>query len=455
MSQAEQVKNRESWWITLRNSMNRRMAICVFTGFTSGLPLYFIIQLIPAWLRVENVSLKDIGFFSLISLPYLLKFVWSPLLDRYSFPLLGRRRGWIFVTQIGLLLSLSVLGYFQPATEINSILWLAALVAFFSASQDIVLDAYRRELLPDYELGLGNQIHVQAYRVAGLVPGSLGLILADHYSWDVVFQVVAAFMLVGIGMTLVISEAISSPKVPATFARAVIDPFKEFFQRRGPKRALLVLCFLFCYKLGDSMATALSTPFFLDLGFSMTQIGVVAKNAALWPAIFGGLFGGVLMLRLGINKALWIFGVVQLITILGFAVLAEAGANLMVLAIVIGMEYLGVGLGAAAFVAFIAHESTPALAATQIALFTSVTALPRTFANAITGFLIEGAQGAQLEGFSATVMGALMWLGLPAEGLGWTKFFYLCTFLALPGMLLLFWVAPLGGGSERIANPDQ
>jgi len=449
MSETGQVDTEVSWWIILKNSMNRRMAICIFTGFTSGLPLYFIIQLIPAWLRVENVSLKDIGFFSLISLPYLLKFVWSPLLDRYSFPLLGRRRGWILLTQIGLLLGMGILGYFQPETEIKSILWLAALVAFFSASQDIVLDAYRRELLPDHELGLGNQIHVQAYRVAGLIPGSLGLILADHYSWDVVFQVVAAFMFVGIGMTLVISEAIASPSVPASFARAVIDPFKEFFQRSGTKRALLVLCFLFCYKLGDSMATALSTPFFLDLGFSMTQIGLVAKNAALWPAIFGGLFGGVLMLKLGINKALWIFGGVQMITILGFAVLAEAGADLMVLALVIGMEYLGVGLGAAAFIAFIAHESTPALAATQIALFTSITALPRTFANAITGFLIEGGQGAELEGLSASVLGVLMWLGLPAEGLGWTNFFFLCTILAIPGMLLLVWVAPLGGSSKN------
>ncbi len=441
--ESRQEEIRESWWTTLKNSMNRRMAICIFTGFTSGLPLYFIIQLIPAWLRVENVSLKDIGFFSLISLPYLLKFVWSPLLDRYSLPVFGRRRGWILLTQLGLLVSLSTLGYFQPETQIKSILWLAAIVAFFSASQDIVLDAYRRELLPDHELGLGNQIHVQAYRLAGLVPGSLGLILADHFSWDVVFHIVAAFMLIGIGMTLVISEAIATPSVPPTFARAVIDPFKEFFQRSGTKRALLVLCFLFCYKLGDSMATALSTPFFLDLGFSMTQIGLVAKNAALWPAIFGGLFGGVLMLRLGINKALWIFGCVQLVTILGFAVLAEAGDDLMVLAVVIGMEYLGVGLGAAAFIAFIAHESTPALAATQIALFTSVTALPRTFANAITGFLVEGGQPVELEGVSASVLGVLMWLGLPAEGLGWTNFFFLCTLLALPGMVLLYWVAPL------------
>ena len=445
-------ESQESWWVTLKNSMNQRMLICVFTGFSSGLPFYFIIQLIPAWLRSENVGLKEIGFFSLIQLPYLLKFVWSPLLDRYSLPVLGRRRSWVLVSQIGLLVSLGILGFFQPETELRSILWLSAIVAFFSASQDIVLDAYRRELLPDHELGLGNQIHVQAYRVAGLIPGSLGLILADHFAWDLVFQIVAAFMLVGIGMTIVISEAISSPDIPPSFARAVIDPFKEFIQRRGIRRAILVLAFLFCYKLGDSMATALSTPFYIDLGFSLSEIGYIAKNAALWPAIFGGLAGGVLMLKIGINRALWLFGLVQMLTILGFAVLAEAGADPVVLALVIGMEYLGVGLGAAAFIAFIARESTPALAATQIALFTSVTALPRTFANAITGILVEGGQAEELGGIWASVLEALLWAGLPPEGLGWTDFFVLCTFLAIPGLVLLYWVAPINGDGDSGGN---
>ncbi len=414
--------------------------ICAFTGFASGLPFFFLIQFIPAWLRSEGVGLKEIGFFSLVQLPYVWKFVWAPFLDRYSLPLLGHRRGWLIVTQVVLLVLLMSMGQWQPATEIQGILWLAALVAFFSATQDIVLDAYRRELLPDHELGIGNAVHIQTYRVAGLVPGALGLILADQFSWEVVFAIVGAFMLVGIGLTLAIAE-VSVPAHPTSLRRAIVDPFKEFITRKGLSVALLTLAFLFFYKLGDSMATALSTPFYIDLGFSLTEIGLIAKNAALWPSIIGGILGGIFMIRLGINRALWLFGAVQLVTILGFAVLAEVGHDRLLLAMVIALEYLGVGLGTAAFVAFMLRETTPALAATQIALFTALAALPRTLGNAITGFLVEG--GGEVSGaFEAGVLATLTALGLPEQGLGWTRFFLLCTALAVPGMVLLLWVAP-------------
>ena len=426
--------------------MNRRMLICAFTGFASGLPFFIILQLIPAWLRVEQVSLKDIGFFALVQTPYLFKFLWAPFLDRYSLPFLGRRRGWMLLTQVMLLISVAYLGGYRPDQNLAEIMWLSGLVALFSATQDIVLDAYRRELLPDLELGLGNQIHVQTYRIAGLIPGTLGLILADHLSWDLVFLIVALFMLVGIAMTLAISEAVACPKHPRTLVEALRAPLSEFVERKGVSGALLVLLFLFAYKLGDSMATALSTPFYIDLGFSLTEIGLIAKNAALWPSVIGGLLGGLLMLKIGINKALWIFGGVQLVTILGFALLAKIGSDPLALAVVISLEYLGVGLGAAAFVAFIARESSPALAATQIALFTAITALPRTLASTLTGFLVEGGDPALMEGATAIVMRGLMLLGLPQSGLGWSGFFYLCTLLALPGMCLLHWVAPFSAG---------
>ena len=432
----------------LRAIFGRRMLICMFTGFASGLPFYFLIQLVPAWLRIEGVSLREIGFFALVQLPYVWKFLWAPLLDRYQLPFLGRRRAWMLATQIGLLIVLATLGQWQPASQLDLIMWLAVLVAFFSATQDIVLDAYRRELLPDEELGLGNAVHVQTYRISGLVPGALALVLADHMSWDLVFPIVAAFMLIGIGLTLSVQEAVVSPAVPKTLRAAIVEPFREFLVRRGVRTALLSLAFLFFYKLGDSMATALSTPFYIDLGFSLTEIGVIAKNAALWPSVLGGILGGVLMLKLGINRALWIFGVVQLVTILGFAVLAEAGHEPVVLAAVIALEYLGVGLGTAAFVAFIARETTPALAATQIALFTALAALPRTIASMLTGFLVEGGDPAQLEAVPAALMHVLMALGLPQDGLGWTQFFYLCTVLALPGMALLWWVAPFAAGAD-------
>lgn len=424
---------RKSIWEAL---LNRRMLICIFIGFSSGLPLFVLYNLVPGWLRSEGVSLKQIGLFALIGFPYTWKFIWAPAMERFIPPFLGHRRSWMLITQIALLLSIAALGWFQPQTAIWQIAYLAGAVAFFSASQDIVLDAYRRELLPDDELGLGNSIHVTAYRVSALIPGGLAFILADHLPWREVFLIVAAFMFVGILLTLTISEAQKDAVLPTNFAEAVIKPFTEFVHRNGWRSALQILAFMFLYKLGDSMATALSTPFYLDLGFSKTEIGVIAKNAALWPSIIGGLFGGLLMVKTGINRALWLFGFVQIITILGFAVLAEVGDNNWALAIVIALEYLGVGLGTAAFVAFIARSTSKNHVATQFALFTALAAVPRTLANAITGFLVEGYQQENL--FTQT----LAFLGLPEDGMGWTNFFLFCTIMAIPGMLLLFKIAP-------------
>ncbi len=397
---------------------NKRMLICIFTGFSSGLPLYILIGLLPAWLRSEGVDLKTIGLFALIQLPFTWKFLWAPLFDRYI-PPLGRRRGWLFISQIALLLSVPAFGALHPDPDLWVIAYLASVVAFFSASQDIVLDAYRRELLLDNELGLGNAIHVNAYKIAGLIPGSLSLILADHLPWRSVFFITALFMLPGIAMTLFVNEPILKNGVPKNLRAAVIEPFQEFISRNGLKSATLVLAFIFFYKLGDSMATALATPFYLDMGFSKTEIGLIAKNAGLWPSVIGGLLGGIWMIKLGINRALWLFGVVQMMAILGFAWLATLGHNSLWLAVVISIEALGVGLGTAAFVAFIAHTTHPLYTATQFALFTSLAAVPRTFANATTGYLVE-------------------WFG-------WGAFFLFCFAIAIPGMLLLLKVAPWNG----------
>ncbi len=396
--------------------LNRRMLICVFTGFSSGLPLYVLVQLVPAWLRTEGVGLAEIGFFALIQFPYTWKFLWSPFMDRFTLPFLGHRRGWMLLTQIALFLSIAGLGLFEPSLSIWTVAYLSAAIAFFSASQDIVLDAYRRELLPDVELGLGNAIHVQAYRLAGLVPGALGLILADHLPWHTVFLIVGAFMFVGIIMTLVVSEAIADPTPPRTIRDAVVEPFRDFIGRAGIGSALYVLAFLFFYKLGDNMATALQSPFFIDVGFTLTQIGTIAKFSSLVAAIVGGMIGGLIMVKLPINRALWLFGVVQIVSILGFAALSIIGPNLWMLGFAVVFEYLGVGLGTAALTAFIARSTTIAFAATQFALFTALASLPRTLASAVTGVIVEQ--------------------------VGWTNFFYLCTLLAIPGMLLLIKVAP-------------
>ena len=395
---------------------NRRMLICIFMGFSSGLPLFILYQLVPGWLRSEGVSLTEIGLFSLIGIPYVWKFVWAPLMDRYSLPVLGRRRSWMLLTQVLLLFSIAGFGFVDPIMNIWSVAYLAAAVAFFSASQDIVLDAYRRELLPEHELGLGNSIHVQAYRLSGLVPGSLAFILADHISWQSVFLIVAAFMLIGIFLSLTIKELNNTLQAPKTLRQAVVLPFRDFINRKGIKSALQILAFLFLYKLGDSMATALQTPFFIDLGFTKTEIGVVAKTASLIAMTIGLAVGGIVMIKLSINRALWLFGFVQIVSILGFAALAEVGHNTYALAFAMGFEYLGVGLGTAAFTAFIARATNPAFAATQFALFTALTALPRTFANATTGVIVEQ--------------------------IGWTNFYFMCTALAVPGMLMLLKVAP-------------
>ena len=402
-----------------RAILNRRMLICIFTGFASGMPLYVLIQLIPWWLRDQDIGLAAIGFFSLISLPYTWKFAWAPLVDRYWVKMVGRRRTWMLVTQIALIPCIALLPQLSPASQMWWIAAVCSLIAFLSATQDIAIDAYRRELLPDEELGIGNSIHVNAYRVSGLIPGGLSLILYDSFPPQIVFPVTAAFMLFGVGLTLSIKDPELAESAPRTLQEAVVDPFKEFFSRGGYAKALYILAFIFLYKLGDNMATALSTPFYQDLGFSGTEVGTVAKLVGLWSSIIGGVLGGLIMIRTGINKALYLFGIVQVVSILGFAILARVGHNIWMLGVAHGFEYLGVGLGTTAIVAFMARETSKAHTATQLALFTALAALPRAAANATTGVLVDN--------------------------MGWERFFYLCALLAIPGMLLLFKVAPWNG----------
>jgi PAT family beta-lactamase induction signal transducer AmpG len=263
---------------------------------------------------------------------------------------------------------------------------------------------------------LGNTIHVQAYRVAGFVPGSLGLFLAGAVSWEINFTVMAAFMGVGVLLTLLIKEPKSLAPPPSDLWQATCLPFQEFFQRRALGPALAVLAFMVLYKLGDNMATALSTPFYIDAGFTTQQIAIIAKNAAFWPAVIGGFLGAIAIFKIGINRALWVFGVFQLVTIFGFVWLSQAGSDPWVLAVVIAGEYLGAGLGTSAYVAYIARETSRMAVATQLALFTALASLPRVITSSFSGLIVDN--------------------------IGWTDFFYLSALLAVPGMLLLYWVAP-------------
>ena len=401
--------------IIWRDLFTQKMLICIFTGFTSGLPLFILISLLPAWLMDSGLELKAIALFSFIQLPYVLKFLWAPLFDGFSFSM-GRRRGWLIIFQVLLLASISMAGLLDPKSQIMTVAIISTSIAFFSASQDAVIDAYRRELLLDNELGLGTAIHVNAYRIAGLVPGSLALILADVFAWDLVFFITGLFMIPGIVLTILIKEPLLKVMPPKTVKQAVIEPFMEFISRKGIKEAILILLFIFLYKIGDSMATALATPFYMDLGFSMTEIGVIAKTVGFWASIIGGILGGILMIKIGINRALWIFGFMQMFATLSFAWLAISGYSPLILGITVGLEFFAAGLGTTAFIAYIAKTTNPKFTATQFALFTGLSAVPRTITNASTGYLVEF--------------------------FGWHNFFIFCSFIAIPGMILLIKIAP-------------
>ena len=401
--------------IIWRDLLTKKMLICIFTGFTSGLPLFILISLLPAWLMDSGLELKAIALFSFIQLPYVLKFLWAPLFDGFSFSM-GRRRGWLIIFQVLLLASISMAGLLDPKSQIITVAIISTAIAFFSASQDAVIDAYRRELLLDNELGLGTAIHVNAYRIAGLIPGSLALILADVFAWDLVFFITGLFMIPGIVLTILIKEPLLKVMPPKTVKQAVIEPFMEFISRKGIKEAILILLFIFLYKIGDSMATALATPFYMDLGFSMTEIGVIAKTVGFWASIIGGILGGILMIKIGINRALWIFGFMQMFATLSFAWLAISGYSPLILGITVGLEFFAAGLGTTAFIAYIAKTTNPKFTATQFALFTGLSAVPRTITNASTGYLVEF--------------------------FGWHNFFIFCSFIAIPGMILLIKIAP-------------
>ncbi len=396
--------------------LNKRMVACALTGFASGLPLYLLISFVPAWLREHDIDLATIGLFNLMMFPYTWKFIWAPIMDRVVPPFLGRRRGWMLISQVALVLLMVLLALQDPNRGMTAIVALIAGISFFSASQDIVIDAYRRELLPDDELGAGSAFYTQAYRIASFVPGSIALITAGFYPWSVAHLTIAGFMALAIPATLWIDESSKRGEEPASFKMAVVEPFKEFFSRQSIASALLVLLFIVLYKFGDNMATALETPFFIDMGFSTVEIGSIAKISKTIGAAAGTVVGGVVMIKLGINRSLWVFGCFQIFSILGYAALSLIGYNHLMLAIASGLEYFGVGLGTVALMAFMSRATNTHFSATQFALFSSLASLPRTLASASTGFIIES--------------------------VGYTQFFIICFFCALPGMLILLKVAP-------------
>ena len=393
----------------LHSIFSGRMLVALLMGFSAGLPLLLTGSVLQAWMEESGVDLGTIGLFALVGLPYTFKFVWAPLLDRFTLILfLGRRRGWLLVIQVLLMLAIAGLGLTNPSKSPLIVALAALMVTFFSASQDIVIDAYRRESLSDEEQGLGASLYVNGYRTGMLLASGGGLILADLVPFSVVYLIMASTMLVGILTTLFTFEPMVPAGTPKTLYEAIVQPFLEYFSRRD---AVLILLFILLYKVGDTMALHMTTPFYLELGFSKTEIGTVVKLFGFWATIIGGLLGGVLILKLGIYRSLWFFGILQAASIPGFVVLAQVGESLPVLAGVIAFENLSGGMGTSAYIAFMASLTNKKFTATQYALLSSLMGIPRVIIAAPTGFL--------------------------AELLGWEEFFLLCTLAALPGLWLL------------------
>jgi PAT family beta-lactamase induction signal transducer AmpG len=408
-----------SWRETLRAVFSGRMFIALLMGFSSGLPLLLTGSVLQAWLKDGGIDLTRIGLFALVGLPYTLKFLWSPLFDRYALPL-GRRRGWMALMQLSVAGTLLLLSMTQPAADHLWLVMLAGLlVTFFAASQDIVIDAYRRESMAESELGLGSALYVNGYRIGMLLAGGGGLILADWMSFEAMYRLMAVFMAACVAVTLLAPEPPLPEGRPRNLREAVVLPFRDYFSRDG---AWLILAFILLYKLGDTMASAMTTPFYLDLGYSKTEIGAVVKLFGFWATLAGGTLGGLWMLRAGMHRALWLFGFGQMISTFGFVVLAQLPPSEVALAVVVAIENLTAGMGTAAFVGFMAALTDRRFTATQYALLSSLMGVPRVLLSAPTGWL--------------------------AQTLGWSGFFLLCVLIAIPGLLMLRWVTRLAASPQ-------
>jgi PAT family beta-lactamase induction signal transducer AmpG len=385
-----------------------RMLVVLLLGFSSGLPLALTATTLQAWMKSENADLAVIGLFSLVALPYGLKVLWAPAMDRFIPAFLGRRRGWMLLSQIALVMSIAAMAFSNPVRSPVVTAVLAFLTAFFSASQDIVVDAYRTDLAKSEEIGPAAALYITGYRFGMLTSGAVALILSDHLSWRVVYLLMAAAMVIGIIATLFAPEPMVAAKPPRTITEAVVLPFAEYFRRQG---ALEMLAFIVLYKLDVVIAMAMTTPFLLDLGFTKTDIGAVTKGFGLVATIVGTLAGGALMVKLGLKRSLWTFGLSQGISGFSFMLLAHVGHDYPTMVAAITIESFCSGMGTAAFTAFLMSICDKRFTATQYALFTSVMGLSRVIGSAPTGYL--------------------------AKALGWEQYFLLSVLAMIPGLVLL------------------
>lgn len=414
---------------TLKIMLSWKMAVMFFFGFSSGFPFYIIKDALKFWMTDANVDLSTIGLFALVGMPYTIKFVWSPMMDGIVPPFLGRRRGWILMAQLGLMVSIAAMGLFDPVKSLWWIALLALSINFFGASQDIALDAFRREYLSSDELGFGNGVWMNAWRLGTFVSIGLAVLTDYNLSWSGVFFILSGIMLVGVVTTLLVPEPKVEQPVPISIRQAVIEPFTEFFQR---ERAVFILLFILLYKIGDNMASTMIIPYVVAMGFSKTQYFVIVKGVGMMGLFGGVLVGGTAMIRLGIARSLYLFGLLQAVSTALFATLNmvdhsssfwnEYSSTL--LGAIVAFEFFATGLGQAAYATYMAIQTDKRFTATQYALFTSLMGVPGVFAASVTGFIIELS--------------------------GWNVFYLFCSLAALPGMLLLFKIAPWSASNEDL-----
>jgi len=392
-----------------RHPFNWTVALMLPLGFSSGIPLLVTLDLMKAWLTDSGITLTLVGASSLLTLPYTLKFIWAPFFDHIRPPILGRRRGWMLITQLATSFSIWTFGQCDAINHPSLFLISAFLVSFSSASQDIVLDAYRRDALDDRLLPLASSVFVAGYRLGMVVSGAIALWLADKvFSWPGVFTFVSVCMLIGVLATLIAPETETTSQRPASIKEAIILPINDFMQRSGATNLLL---FILLYKLGDMLASAMTIPFYLHIGFSKADIGLVGKTFGLGAQIIGTFIGSAIIMKIGFYRSLWLFGILQAFGILAYPTLLYTGPLISALATVVVVENLSIGLATAAYVGTMSALCSRSFSASQYALLSSLSGVPRTIFSSSTGSI--------------------------AGVLGWQMFFVLCAILALPGLAIL------------------
>ena len=407
------------------------MAVLMFLGFASGLPSHIIDVPLKAWLKTAGVGNSSITQLSALAmLPYAWKFVWSPLLDKYAPPFLGRRRGWLLVTQVALIASIALMAIQQPgAQNLQTMTIIAVAIGFFSASQDIASDAYRTDVLEELEMGAGAAVFTFGFRIAMLLASGWALIAADparagHLSWQSVYLILAGLMAIGVIATSFAPQPIEAERTPPSLLAAIVLPFQDFFQRRGVVNGILVLLLIVIYKIGDYMVKGVATPFLLEIHYTQTQIGAIQGGLGIIATIIGAFVGAVILSKIGINRSLWVSIGLLSIGIIPYWLLAQAAQaapsgqspSEALLILAINSEYFFAGMEATAFIAFLMSLCNRQFSATQYALFTSL--------------MLSG------KSFIVAPMGSI------ANQVGWSNFFLLSILAAIPGLVLLTFLAP-------------